>query len=72
MSSFLDAMGKFLEESESFPTCPMCGCDDTALDDNGDYEFFFCTNMDPECGWESEPGEYGCAVHREDADEDED
>lgn len=58
---FLDAMGKFLEESEDFPTCPDCGNDDTVLDDNGDYEFFFCTDV--ECGWESKPGEYGCEVH---------
>ena len=62
---FLKGMKDFLDNSEPFPDCPICG-GDTALDDNGDYEFFFCTNMDSECGWESEPGEYGLEVHNDD------
>ena len=65
MSDFIDAMGKFLEGMEPFPNCPKCGHEDVAIDDNGDYEFFFCTIMDPECGWESEPGEYGLKVHND-------
>lgn len=49
-------------EDEAIP-CPMCGSYDLTTDDNGDYEFYFCTNMDPECGWESESGEYGLKVY---------
>ena len=51
-------------EEEAFP-CPKCGSHDLATDDNGDYEFYFCTEMDPECGWESKPGEYGLRVHKD-------
>ena len=61
---FLKGMKDFLDNSEPFPDCPMCGNDDVALDDNGDYEFYFCTDLD--CGWESEPGEYGLEIHNED------
>ena len=46
------------EMSQDYMTCPECGYDDVATDNNGEYEFYFCTQMDPECGWESEKGEY--------------
>jgi hypothetical protein len=66
MDVFLDKMQEFFENSESFPNCPKCGSDDTMLDDNGDYEFFFCTDAKGRgCEWESQPGEYGCRVHDE-------
>jgi hypothetical protein len=66
MSDFLDAIGKFLGSMEPYPTCPECGDDNVVMDDNGDYEFYFCTNTDGECEWESKPREYGCVIHNED------
>ena len=70
MDGFLEAMGKFFEESENFPVCPKCGSDDTVFDDNGDYEFFFCTDAKGRgCEWESKPGQYGLKVHNHDDEE---
>jgi transcription elongation factor Elf1 len=63
MSNFINAMGKFLKGLEPYPNCPKCGHQDVALDDNGDYEFFFCTNTEVGCEWESEPGEYELKVY---------
>jgi hypothetical protein len=60
-NGFLDGMLDFLASSEPNPTCPECGCDDTVFDDNGDYEYFFCTT----CDWQSEAGEYGCEIHND-------
>ena len=63
-NEFMDRVLDFAKQMEDEAiSCPKCGCDDVATDDNGEYEFYFCTNMDPECGWESEPGEYGLTVH---------
>lgn len=65
MSKFVDDMLDCLAGLEDFPDCPQCGHDDVMLDNNGEYQFFFCTQMDPECGWESKPGEYGLEVYND-------
>ena len=67
MTNIIQDMLDYLEAtSGTYPDCPKCGNDDVVRDDNGEYEYYFCTDRkNVGCEWQSSSGEYGLIVHDE-------